>query len=82
MSESNPSVQNRCTVGYFLCTAVLSPLGYSLLLNIVMSDFENKDSVKTSTAAALEGVELLESNAKFHKEILAFKVHELLTECK
>ena len=47
-----------------------------------MNDFESKDSVKTITAAALEGVELLEANAKFRDEILAFRPQELLNECK
>ena len=47
-----------------------------------MSNIFSTDIAPESQEVLLEQDTVLESNAKFHNEILAFKPQELLSECK
>ena len=66
----------------------LSLLFISYLYIIVMSSSDRKNPVCEKVCVTLplgetvSKADLLEANARFHNEILAFKPQELLSECK
>ena len=72
----------------FVTCRACSPFVYSLFIYNVMSSSDRKNPVCEKVCVTLplgvpvpEGC-LLEANAKFRDEILAFSPQELLSECK
>ena len=89
-------MNHLCIVDILLCNTTIffvtcracSPFVYSLYNILLMSISEKKNPVCEKVCVTLplgspvpEGY-LLEANAKFRDEILAFRAQELLNECK